>query len=56
MKNLKKLELVKKSVVELGNKQLKELRGGSDEFGGTGCKPANMSGTQKSGCFTHSCC
>ena len=59
MKTLKKLELVKKSVVELGNKQLKELKGGSDDDGfwtwtRTGCAPYNS--TQKAGCMTDSCC
>lgn len=49
-KKLKKLELLKDSVVELRDKQLNDLKGGSER---TGCSPA---GTQVNTCFTDSCC
>ena len=57
MKKLKKLEIVKKAVVELGNKQLNELKGGYEECSGwgTGCSPG-PNGTQVNTCATDSCC
>jgi hypothetical protein len=50
MKKLQKLDLVKKSVVELGNKQTKELKGG---YGGCRTMAHN---TQVNTCFTYNCC
>ena len=54
MKKFKKLEIVKKSLVELRNKQTKELLGGYGAAAGrSGCSPY---GTQVNTCFTDSCC
>ena len=51
MKKLTKLELEKKSVVELGNKQLNVLKGGS----GGSCR-TSAHATHVNTCFTYNCC
>ena len=56
MKQLKKLEIVKKTLVELSNKQTKELKGGNIAAGTTACSP-DPRGTQVNTCQSKgSCC